>query len=174
MGLLWDMFKTGVSSDEVQMCIREVKKIWNEFSKSIGVSDKDFKGISLYKDSMKDNLWILTIQYMFGEEGYLYKECVSYDMARGRYYIDGAGSLHSANILKIKGYVFNVIRAICIPNKNIEGVAIVYSKEISITLATYGSRKFIVCNGDIDNSFFAKNIKRVEANQTYLQDKFNL
>lgn len=177
MGLLWDIFKKGVSLDEAQICFEELGKLWNVFRESIELEESvEFKGIYLrrlkkYKDIVDttnlDDLWELCISYNRDDYDCYYKAL--YDISKSNYIVKEGYDLSEDKQRNLKGYVFNSVKCIGILNNKISDVIIKHKNvpnTLSVVSLTSG-RTVIIYEGEFENissikSLVRKNIENLE------------
>lgn len=175
MGLLWDMFRKGISLDEAQVCLGELGKIWNVFCECLD-EEVEFRGIYLRK--IKDyksitlglrpsELWELCIAYSRDDYDCYYKAV--YDTGKSNYDVKEGYDLSLEKQKSLKGYLFNSIKSICILNNKISDV-IIKSKNVPNTLSVVSltsGRTAIIYEGDFESmsvtrSLVRKNIESLE------------
>lgn len=175
MGLLWDMFKKGVSLDEAQLCLGELVKLWKVFKECLE-DEAEFKGIYLRKfDNSKrreygresTDSWELCIAYIRDDYDCKYKAI--YDSSKSSYIVEEGYDLKIIEQKKMKGYLFNSIKSIGILNNKITDVIVKcrnIPNSISVVSITSG-RTAIVYEGDFESigatrSMVRRNIDNIE------------
>lgn len=133
MGILWDLFKQGISVDEAEVCLHEVSKLWEIFCSYID-SEISLRCIYLRRlrivnnkaDLLKygemSNIWEFCIHYY--RDDYECKFLAEYDTKKSCYTVKDGEDLSNEDSKKIKGYLFNSIKSISLLNNKVSDVII--------------------------------------------------
>lgn len=160
MGILWDLFKQGITVDEIEVCLHELSKIWDVFCSYIDCEISlrciylrrlriDSYRVDLLKYGDMSNIWEFCIHYY--RDDYECNFLAEYDMKKSCYVVKDGEDLSEEDSKKIKGYLFNSIKSISLLNNKVSDVIIKsqlfnYSTSV-ITLNT--GRSIILHEGSI-------------------------
>lgn len=116
MGLFWDMFKPGISVNEVELCLQELFKLWDVFCSFI---DCDLTLREIYLKRL-DCKWEFGIFYF--RDDYECVFIVEYGSKKSQYVVKEGEDLSKEEVQKFKGYLFNSIKSISLLNNKVSDI----------------------------------------------------
>lgn len=177
MGLLWDMFKRGISLDEAQIYLGELDKLWVVFSNSFD-EKIEFKGIYLRKIKnckqitigmlpSSNDLWELCISYNRDDYDCYYRAL--YDVSKSSYIVKEGYDLSDEQQKSLKGYIFNSVKCVTLLNNKVSDI-IIKNRNVpnTISVVSLNSGRLAViyegglCNISSIRSLVRKNIENLE------------
>ena len=114
MGILWDMYRSGISSEDSRKMLCSISKAGIEFMEKSGLSGDSILGVSVSATSNKYGIpsgdWLFSVRFLHGDREHTRGVC--YSSVKGLYAGEGTKDHYTDVLLGMHGTIYNLIRMV--------------------------------------------------------------
>ena len=114
MGILWDMYRSGISSEDSRKMLCSVSKVGMDFIELAGMDVSALLGVSVSalcdKYGIPNGEWVFSVRFNSSTKEHIRQVC--YSSIKGTYSVFGTEDKYTDMLLSMRGVVYNVIKMV--------------------------------------------------------------
>lgn len=114
MGILWDMYRSGISSEDSRKMLCNISKVGLIFAEKASISSDSLLGIAVSavcdKYGIPSGDWLFSVRFKSTTKEHIRKVC--YNSVKGTYSVCGTEDKYTDILLSMRGELYNTIKMI--------------------------------------------------------------
>lgn len=114
MGILWDMYRSGISSEDSRKMLCNISKVGLIFVEKVNISPESLLGVAVSavcdRYGIPSGDWLFSVRFKSTTKEHIRKVC--YNSVKGTYSVCGTEDKYTDILLSMRGELYNLIKMI--------------------------------------------------------------